>query len=102
MTQRNNCESSFESNFGNRNTYGIAVDNPESVDGAIDRLRSAGLPVDIEIEETCCYANQNKVWATDPDGRRWETYYVIAETEERNGENMTCCQSTEGEAASYC
>lgn len=72
--------------------YGIAVPVPEQVDGAIERLKAAGLPVDIETEETCCYATQTKVWASDPDGRRWETYYVIAETEERNDENMACCQ----------
>ncbi len=82
--------------------YGVAVDTPELVDGAIQRLKQAGLAVDIETEETCCYANQNKVWATDPDGRRWETYYVIAETEERNNENMNCCQNAEAGVASCC
>jgi catechol 2,3-dioxygenase-like lactoylglutathione lyase family enzyme len=81
--------------------YGIAVDTPDLVDGAIERLKGAGLAVDIETDETCCYATQNKVWATDPDGRRWETYYVIAETEEQNTENMTCCQKPGG-AASCC
>jgi len=82
--------------------YGIAVDTPDLVDEAIERLKGASLPVDIETAQTCCYANQNKVWATDPDGRRWETYYVIAETETRNDENMTCCQNPQGEVASCC
>ncbi len=79
--------------------YGVAVDAPDLVDNAIKRLEQAGLKVDIETEETCCYATQNKVWATDPDGRRWETYYVIAETEERESENMSCCRDTGDEAA---
>ena len=26
---------------------------------------------------TCCYAVQNKVWATDPDGNKWEVYVVL-------------------------
>jgi len=78
--------------------YGIAVDSPDLVSSAIERLKGAGLPVDIETGETCCYATQDKVWATDPDGRRWETYYVIAETEERNGENIACCRETAEEA----
>jgi catechol 2,3-dioxygenase-like lactoylglutathione lyase family enzyme len=73
--------------------YGVVVENPEAVDAAIARLEKAGHPVDIETEETCCYAVQNKVWATDPDGRRWETYYVIAETAGRDTEAATCCQS---------
>ncbi len=81
--------------------FGIAVDAPDLVDGAIERLTGAGLPVDIERGETCCYATQDKVWATDPDGRRWETYFVVEETAERDGENSTCCQSR-GVAASGC
>lgn len=74
--------------------YGIAVDTPDLVKTAIERLKDAGLQVDIEAGETCCYAQQDKVWATDPDGRRWETYYVIAETEERESDNMSCCRDT--------
>jgi catechol 2,3-dioxygenase-like lactoylglutathione lyase family enzyme len=78
--------------------YGIAVHAPEQVDFAIERLKAAGLPVDIETEETCCYATQTKVWASDPDGRRWETYYVIAETEKLNDEDMACCQGDDATA----
>jgi len=81
--------------------FGIAVDAAELVDAAIGRLRGAGLSVDVETDQTCCYATQNKVWATDPDGRRWETYFVIAETEERDGENVDCCVS-HGEASTCC
>jgi catechol-2,3-dioxygenase len=47
-------------------------------------LASAGYAIDIEREETCCYANQTKVWASDPEGRRWETYFVHDDTEERD------------------
>jgi len=72
--------------------YGIVVEAPEQVESAIDRLQNAGYAVDVEREETCCYAVQNKVWATDPDGRRWETYYVIAETESRD-DDATCCRT---------
>jgi catechol 2,3-dioxygenase-like lactoylglutathione lyase family enzyme len=48
--------------------YGVAVERREQVEAAIARLEAAGYPIDVEIEETCCYAVQNKVWATDPDG----------------------------------
>jgi catechol 2,3-dioxygenase-like lactoylglutathione lyase family enzyme len=71
--------------------YGVVVETPEEVECAIARLQNAGYAVDIEMDETCCYAVQNKVWATDPDGRRWETYFVVAETEERDNEATTCC-----------
>ena len=78
--------------------YGIAVETPEQVDDAIARLRGAGTRVDVETEETCCYATQSKVWATDPDGRRWETYFVSAESHECDGEGHNCC-GTEADAA---
>ena len=50
--------------------YGVAVDRPEDVDEAIVRLRAAGYPIEVETTQTCCYAVQNKVWAT---GSRWTT-----------------------------
>ena len=71
--------------------YGVVVESAEQVEATIARFEEAGFPVDVEREETCCYAVQTKVWTTDPDGRRWETYVVIAESEERQGETIACC-----------
>lgn len=75
--------------------FGVVVESAEAVDAAIARLEKAGYAVDIEKEETCCYAVQNKVWSTDPDGRRWETYHVVAEVAERgdeaDAEGSSCC-----------
>jgi catechol 2,3-dioxygenase-like lactoylglutathione lyase family enzyme len=79
--------------------YGVVVEHPHEVDAAIDRLRQAGYPVDIETNETCCYAVQNKVWATDPDGRRWETYFVIAESNDRDTEETSCCRTEDALAS---
>jgi catechol 2,3-dioxygenase-like lactoylglutathione lyase family enzyme len=73
--------------------YGFAVETADEVDAAIVRLQAAGHPIDVETEETCYYAVQNKVWATDPDGHRWETYYVLAESEERDDEATSCCRT---------
>jgi catechol 2,3-dioxygenase-like lactoylglutathione lyase family enzyme len=70
--------------------FGIVVDSEQAVDAQIARLEAAGYATEIEREETCCYANQTKVWASDPDGRRWETYVVHADTELRDGA-ATCC-----------
>ncbi|MBV9085814.1 MAG: VOC family protein [Acidobacteriaceae bacterium] len=71
--------------------YGIAVDRPEAVEAAIERLKRAGYKTDIEIEETCCYAKQTKVWTSDPDGRPWEVYAVLEDTAERD--DAECCAS---------
>jgi catechol 2,3-dioxygenase-like lactoylglutathione lyase family enzyme len=73
--------------------YGVYVESAEEVERAIARLQRASLASSIEREETCCYANQTKVWALDPEGRRWEIYTVHEETTERNDADMTCCSS---------
>jgi catechol 2,3-dioxygenase-like lactoylglutathione lyase family enzyme len=73
--------------------FGIAVDSAGAVDAQIGRLQAAGHEVEIEREETCCYAIQTKVWARDPEGRRWETYFVHEESEARDNEDTTCCRS---------
>lgn len=65
------------------------------VERMIARLHAAGLPADVEREEVCCYAKQTKVWSTEPDGRRWETYYVIEDTQERD--DPQCCADVASE-----
>lgn len=72
--------------------FGIFVESAADVESAIARLESAGLADSIEREETCCYANQTKVWATDPEGRRWEVYTVHQDVDERD-EPGVCCTS---------
>jgi catechol 2,3-dioxygenase-like lactoylglutathione lyase family enzyme len=72
--------------------FGIAVDSLDVVERQIERLRDAGYATEIERAETCCYANQTKVWARDPEGRRWETYVVHEETEARD-DAEACCPS---------
>lgn len=71
--------------------FGVVVDSVEAVEGAIRRLEAAGVQTLVERDETCCYAKQTKVWSADPDGRRWEVYTVLEETEDRDNENTTCC-----------
>jgi len=71
--------------------YGIYVETAAGVERAIERLQGAGLASAIEREETCCYANQTKVWAVDPEGRRWEVYTVHEETEDRDDAETACC-----------
>lgn len=70
--------------------YGIYVESDDAAERAIERLTLVGLAASVEREETCCYANQTKVWAIDPDGRRWEIYTVHEDTEGRDDAD-TCC-----------
>lgn len=73
--------------------YGVCVESASDVDTAIARLEKAGLVSSIEREEVCCYANQTKVWAADPEGRRWEVYTVHEDTEERDEMPTECCEA---------
>jgi catechol 2,3-dioxygenase-like lactoylglutathione lyase family enzyme len=82
--------------------YGIVVETPGLVDAAAERLQTAGFAVDVENDEVCCYARQSKVWASDPEGRRWETYYVIEETEQRMGEKACSCPESLCETVGCC
>jgi catechol 2,3-dioxygenase-like lactoylglutathione lyase family enzyme len=72
---------------GNGQHFGLVVGSADEVDAQAEKLRAAGYAIDVEREETCCYANQTKVWASDPEGRRWETYVVHDETDDRDD----CC-----------
>lgn len=57
--------------------FGIQVKSTKRVKEVADRLAKAGVATKIEEYVTCCYAVQNKVWATDPDGNKWEIYVVL-------------------------
>lgn len=57
--------------------FGIQVKSTEAVKVVADRLAVEGLSTQVEDQVTCCYAVQNKVWATDPDGNKWEVYVVL-------------------------
>jgi catechol 2,3-dioxygenase-like lactoylglutathione lyase family enzyme len=82
--------------------YGIFVDTTEEVERAIRRLENAKLVSLIEREQTCCYANQTKVWAIDPMGRRWEIYTVHEETDEWGSGDGARCRETTGMSAACC
>jgi catechol 2,3-dioxygenase-like lactoylglutathione lyase family enzyme len=81
--------------------YGILVDTIDDVERAIARLQRFGFASSIEREETCCYANQTKVWAVDPAGRRWEIYTVHDDTEKRDA-LTTCCTASDDSNRSCC
>jgi catechol 2,3-dioxygenase-like lactoylglutathione lyase family enzyme len=77
--------------------FGIQVKSTEAVREAADRLTAAGIVVDVEEEVTCCYAVQNKVWATDPDGNKWEVYVVLDDHgTQHHSSTGECCSSADG------
>lgn len=63
------------------NHLGVEVFEAGEVSAATDRLKEAGLAALVEDETTCCYAKQDKVWAVEPQGLRWEWYRVLEDSE---------------------
>ncbi len=75
-----------------RNHYGIQVKSTEAVHAAAGRLRAAGIVVREELETSCCYAFQDKIWVVDPDGHRWEVFVVTgANAPNLASEQTACC-----------
>ncbi|WP_156690369.1 ArsI/CadI family heavy metal resistance metalloenzyme [Mycobacterium sp. Marseille-P9652] len=66
---------------GSLNHLGVEVDSSETVHAEIDRLGEAGLLPDEQINTTCCFAVQDKVWVNGPAGERWEVYTVLADSD---------------------
>ena len=66
---------------GTLNHVGVEVDTSEAVHAEIARLTQAGMLTDTELDTTCCYATQDKVWVTGPGGERWEVYVVTADSD---------------------
>jgi catechol 2,3-dioxygenase-like lactoylglutathione lyase family enzyme len=64
---------------GALNHLGVEVESTDEVTAATERLAGEGLATATEHGSTCCYATQDKVWVSDPDGAPWEVYTVLAD-----------------------
>jgi lactoylglutathione lyase len=80
---------------GTLNHLGVEVATSDTVHAEITRLTDAGLFADEEINTTCCFATQDKVWVTGPGGERWEVYTVLADSDTfgatTDQPDETCC-----------
>ena len=68
-------------NGGSVNHLGVEVESSETVHSEIARLAGAGLFTQEEMNTTCCFATQDKVWVTAPDEEKWEVYTKLADAE---------------------
>ena len=59
---------------------GIQVEDSAELSEVYARLDQAGRPVLEEGKTTCCYAEQEKSWITDPDELPWETFQTFADS----------------------
>jgi catechol 2,3-dioxygenase-like lactoylglutathione lyase family enzyme len=61
---------------GTLNHLGVEVAGVEAVAEAKARFDAAQLESRDEDDVVCCFARQDKVWVTDPDGASWEVYTI--------------------------
>ncbi len=76
------------------NHLGFEVFDDQQVEAAATRLTQAGIKNEVQQEETCCFATQNKVIAHDPDGTMWEWYRLLEDSPSFFGEPREqpgCC-----------
>jgi catechol 2,3-dioxygenase-like lactoylglutathione lyase family enzyme len=86
---------------GTINHLGVEVQDTELVRAATDRFSLTGLDTDVEDAVECCYAVQDKVWVTAPDGEKWEYYTVLTDAERMHSDDSAdaCCASEPAQAA---
>jgi catechol 2,3-dioxygenase-like lactoylglutathione lyase family enzyme len=58
---------------------GIQVETPGELAELAGRLKAAGADTFDEAATTCCYAQSDKSWVSDPAGPRWETFFTFGE-----------------------
>jgi catechol 2,3-dioxygenase-like lactoylglutathione lyase family enzyme len=59
---------------------GIQVESDDELREVYARLKTADRPVLEEGATTCCYAQSEKAWITDPQGVSWETFLTTGES----------------------
>jgi len=58
------------------NHLGIEVESADDIAMWKQRLQEQGILERIEEGVACCFAKQDKLWFTDPDGNPWEVFTV--------------------------
>ncbi|MGB0971238.1 MAG: ArsI/CadI family heavy metal resistance metalloenzyme [Mycobacterium sp.] len=86
---------------GTLNHLGVEVATSDTVHSEIARLASAGLFTEEQMNTTCCFATQDKVWVTGPAGEKWEVYTVLSDSE-TFGTSPQHAQGGPAEAVNVC
>lgn len=82
------------------NHLGVEVFDGKGVADATARIVGAGIADKQEIASTCCYAKQDKIWSSDPQGLSWEWYRVLDDSKTFFGKPESA--STEATSTSCC
>lgn len=87
---------------GDINHLGIQVASTAEVLSTKHRLEMAGLATFDEMDTTCCYALQDKIWVTSPDGHRWEVFVVKEDADKMHETEAECCFTNDFSEMTHC
>ncbi len=83
---------SVEGEISQVSHLGIEVDSQDEMMKWQKNLTEKELVKLIESDTKCCFARQDKVWFTDPDGNEWEVFYVREQVPiTKKMEQTACC-----------
>lgn len=84
-------------NGGTMNHIGVEVETVAAVNTATEAFVEAGLTTFEEQGVDCCYAKQDKVFVTDPNGLDWEFYTVLGDSPAADKTEAVgaCCETSE-------
>lgn len=61
---------------GPLNHLGLRLTSVADLDAVLARMKSVDARIGRQDDVQCCYAEQTKLWITDPDGTLWEVYVL--------------------------
>ena len=70
---------------------GIEVETVEEIAEWKARLQREGIRERVEDNIACCFARQDKLWLSDPDGNAWEIFTVQEQLEVTGRMSQTGC-----------
>jgi len=77
---------------------GIQVESDAELRELAGRLKAAGEKTQDQEATTCCYAQSNKAWVSDPSGVRWETFFTFGEATTYGEDEAATAGETAGAA----
>jgi catechol 2,3-dioxygenase-like lactoylglutathione lyase family enzyme len=78
------------------NHLGIEVESVEDIAAWRERLQREGVIDRVEENIACCFARQDKVWFSDPDGNAWEVFIVHEQLSVTGPVSSTGCCAPSG------
>lgn len=82
------------------NHLGIEVESVDEIAGWKQRLQERGILEKVEEGVACCFARQDKLWFSDPDGNAWEVFTVHEQLAVEGPLVQTGCCVPKGKGAS--